>query len=88
MRTSLTRLNSIEDFVAGNMSAEDRVIFSANLLIDKELASDYASQQQAYRLIRRYSRQQMKSELDRLHRDLVKNDRTFLDRILAIFIKQ
>lgn len=88
MRTSLTRLNTIEDFVVGNMSEEDRVVFSANLLLDKELASDYASQQHAYRLIRQYSRQQMKSELDRLHHNLMKNDKTFLERILSIFKKQ
>ncbi|HEY0741842.1 MAG TPA: hypothetical protein VGD40_10280 [Chryseosolibacter sp.] len=87
MRTSLTRLKRIEDFIHGQVPEEDCVVFAANLLLDKELAADHRSQQQTYQLIKRCSRQQLKAELDQLHRDLMTKNQTFFDRILAIFQK-
>lgn len=87
MRTSLTRLNTIEEFVAGTLSPEDKILFIANLQLDEALPTDVADQRKAYAIIRRCSRQQMKSELDQLHHHLMTNNKTFLNRILAIFQK-
>lgn len=87
MRTSLSRLESIERFVSRTMPAEESVLFSANLLLDKTLVIDLQHQHEAYAIITMYSRQALKTELNQIHNGL-RNDKTFWDRILTIFEKE
>jgi hypothetical protein len=89
MRTSLTRLSSIEEFLSGNFSQENRISFEAKLLLDSKLAIDASSQAEAYKIIKRYSRQILKSELEALHRKLLVSpeNKSFWSNIRKIFQK-
>jgi hypothetical protein len=89
MRTSLTRLSSIEEFLAGNISQENRIVFDANLLLDNQLAIDISSQAEAYKIIKLCSRQILKSELETLHGKLLANpeNKSFWSSIRKIFQK-
>ena len=89
MRTSLTRLNAIEDFLSGNVSLDNKIVLEANIMLDKELATDVKSQDEAYKIIKLYSRQCLKSELEILHGRLLADpkNKSLWYHILKIFQK-
>ena len=87
MRTSLDRLNRIEDFVTGNISAEDKTLMNAEIIISKQLSDDVLAQQHAYRIVTAYARQSLKLELEILHKKLQGDSKliSFWNRIQKIF---
>jgi hypothetical protein len=89
MRTSLTRLAAIEEFISGEVSSENKILFEANLILDKELVIDVRHQKQAYQIIRLFCRQTLRSELENIHENLFTEpkNKPFRDRILKIFQK-
>lgn len=89
MRTSLARLRTIEEFVSDNITVENKILFEANLVIDNTLANDVKCQIEAYKMIRHYGRQSLKSELEMLHGKLIKEpkNRAFWEHIRGIFQK-
>ncbi|HEY0652398.1 MAG TPA: hypothetical protein VGD65_04680 [Chryseosolibacter sp.] len=89
MRTSLNKIQTIEDFLTGSMEAEDRLVFEATILVDKSLADEVSLQRATYCHIRSYGREQLRNELDTIHHKLMNNqsDRTFRDLIFSIFQK-
>jgi hypothetical protein len=89
MRTSLTRLNTIEDFLSGKLSVDERILLEANLLLDKEMATDMRCQDEAYKIIRFCSRQGLKSELEILHRKMLMDpkNKSFWNHVRKIFQK-
>ena len=70
MRTSLAKLNRVENFLTGNISPEDKTLIEAELIINKELSGEVLAQQHAYRIVTAYARQSLKLELEILHRKL------------------
>jgi hypothetical protein len=78
MRTSLNNLQIIEQYLQGTLSAGDRLVFEARLLINPALRIDLYYQKKTFTLIKMYHRQQLKEELDGLHRKLF-NDPTNRD---------
>ena len=89
MRTSLTRLEIIEEYLSGEMDAENQTVFQAQAVLDNELASAVKSQEVAYHIITLYSRQSLKSELEIIHHRLQKDSRLsrFWNDIHKIFQK-
>jgi hypothetical protein len=87
MRTSLDKLNMIENFLSGQLSPEGRVLFDAQLVLDKDLSDDLSAQRGAYKIIRAYSRQSLKSELEILHTELQRDSKlkSFWQNIYKIF---
>lgn len=87
MRTSLTRLRAIEQFLSGNISTENRMVFEAHLLLDNELATDVKSQEESYNIIKFHGRQTLKAELEILHQKLAGDpkNKMFWRHIQSIF---
>lgn len=89
MRTSLNKIQTIEDFLTGAIAPEERIVFEANQLLNRGLAEEVMLQRETYRVIAAYSRVQLKDELNSLHRKLLTDPskKTFRDLILTIFKK-
>jgi hypothetical protein len=77
----------IENFLSGQLSPEGRVLFDAQLVLDKDLSDDLSAQRGAYKIIRAYSRQSLKSELEILHTELQRDSKlkSFWQNISKIF---
>ena len=52
MRTSLNNIKQTEDYLSGQMSAGDSLLFKAKMLIDPSLRLSVVMQQKTYLLIR------------------------------------
>ena len=89
MRTSLARLAAIEDFLSGQLTPEGKILVDTQLVLDKDLSSDLTAQKEAYKIIRAYSRQSLKSELEILHTELQRDStlKSFWQSIYKIFQK-
>lgn len=80
MRTSLNNIKSIEEYLFGDMSPEDALLFE---LLHTDLIDDMKHQQHAYSLIRQYSRQQLKAEIVAVQETL--QHQGFMERIKKLF---
>jgi hypothetical protein len=89
MRTSLTEIQKIESYLQHNASTEDTLLLEARLLTDPALRDDVEAQREAYTLIHRYGRQQVKQAIAAADRQLFsqKKHRGFRQRIFNIFLK-
>lgn len=89
MRTSLNKIQAIEEFLTGTIAPEEQVVFEANQLINRNLSEEVALQRKTYRVIAAYSRVALKTELNSLHHKLMRDPskKTFRDLILTIFQK-
>lgn len=89
MRTSLGRLATIEDFLSGQITPEGKILVDAQLVLDKDLSVDLSAQREAYKIIRAYSRQSLRSELAILHSELQRDSKlkSFWQSIYKIFQK-
>ena len=87
MRTSLTRLSTIEQFLDGSMLPENKIVFEASVLLDSDIIPDIEAQEKAYDIIRVCSRQMLKAELDLIHHKLMESpkNKSFRERIYKIF---
>ncbi|RQP13740.1 hypothetical protein [Parapedobacter defluvii] len=87
MKTSLDNLQLMEDCLLGRASNEQCLFFEAALLLDPALREDIRWQQKTYHIIRDYGRQQLRSELDQVHKMLFTSPqhRTFRDQVLKFF---
>lgn len=87
MRTSLNKIQAIEEFISGTMASEDQLVLEAQQLVDRMLASEVSLQRATYRVITAYNRAQLKDELNALHQRLLSDParKTFWDQILSIF---
>jgi hypothetical protein len=88
MKTSLAETKSIEAYLNNKLSAEERILFEAKLLIDLQLAENLYWQQHTYILLKRYNREQLKNELEEIHQQLFTQERhkSFRQRILSFFL--
>jgi hypothetical protein len=90
MRTSLNKIEMIEEFVLGNVEPERRVVFEATLVVDSLLSEEVTLQQETYHVITAYNRAKLKNELEIIHHQLMHDPskKTFREYILSIFHKQ
>eukprot|EP01037_Dinobryon_pediforme_P016255 gene16255-16434_t len=70
MRTSLTEIKLIDDYLFNCAAPGDAVLLDAMLLIDSELPEKISWQQQTHVVIKNYSRKMLKSEIKAVHRQL------------------
>lgn len=89
MRTSLNKIQAIEEYLNTTMPFDERLLFEARKIADQNLAQDVVAQEQTYQLIAAYSRAVMRKDLESLHYKLMNDPakRSFRELILSIFQK-
>jgi anti-sigma-K factor RskA len=89
MRTSLNNIKAIDDYLLGNMTAGDALIFEANMLLNSDLTHDVQHQQCTYAVIRQYGRRNIKAEIKAVEKRLTVESahQGFIQRIANLFNK-
>jgi hypothetical protein len=87
MPTSWNNTIQIEQYLSNNLNNGDALVFEARLLLNPELADKVHWQQKTYTLIRGYGCQQLKQEINEVHRHLFTEPkhRRFSQKIRALF---
>lgn len=86
-RTSPPETRQIEKYLQRQMGAEEQLLFEAQLVLHPELAERVQWQRRTYVLVRKYGRQQLRAELEQVHRRLFTRPehRSFRQKILRLF---
>jgi hypothetical protein len=89
MKTSRNSVHQIEQYLNGELSAEDSLVFDANLLVDPLLRMNVFLQKKIYSVINLYARKKLKAEIEQVHNHLFENPEKigFQDRIHQLFKK-
>lgn len=87
MRTSLVKLQEIEQFVLRTGEPGDALVFQARTIVDKDLINEVSLQKEAYALINQYGHRKLKAELEAVHQDLFTQPKyqRFRQKIMALF---
>ena len=90
MRTSLLETEQIEAHIMRMSEPGDTLVFEARLLLERELRDKIMWQQKTYSIIRQYSREQLKGEIEAVHRQLFKDsaNQSFRQKIMRLFSKK
>jgi hypothetical protein len=89
MKTSRNNPQAIEQYLSGNISGVDALLFRARLLTDPDLRRNLALQKKTYALVQLYGRRQLKSRLEALHQQLFSDPtkKSFQQQVLQYFTK-
>jgi len=87
MRTSLNETKQIDDYLFKYAGIADAFLFEAKLLLQPALQEKLQWQQRTYELVRQYSRQRLKEEIEAVHQHLFTEPEhtSFRQRILSLF---
>ena len=87
MRTSLNEIKLTDDYVFGNISVPDKLLFDALLILNQELADKVQWQKEAHAHIRQFGRKKLKAEIEAVHHQLFsdKQHLSFGQKILRLF---
>ena len=87
MRTSLIETEQIEAHLMQRSEPGDQLVFEARLLLEPELHEKMQWQQEAYRMVKLYGRDQLKQEIDAVHQKLFthKEHLSFSQKIRRLF---
>ncbi|QKJ29126.1 hypothetical protein HQ865_04940 [Mucilaginibacter mali] len=87
MRTSLNKLQEIEQYLIREGDIADRLVFEARTIVDVDLAGEVSLQKETYAVISQYGRRRLKAELDAVHQQLFTLSRyqSFREKILGLF---
>lgn len=87
MRTSLNKLQEIEQYLMRRGDAGDRLVFEARTIVDADLARNVSLQKETYAVINQYGRRKLKAELDAVHQQLftLRRYQRFREKVLALF---
>jgi hypothetical protein len=87
MRTSLIETEQIEAQLTQRSEPGDQLVFEARLLLEPELGEKMQWQQEAYRMIKLYGRDQLKKEIEAVHLKLFtqKEHVSFSQKIRRLF---
>jgi len=90
MRTSLSDIQQIDNYLLKYAGAADRGLFEARLLLYPDLREHMAWQQKTYTIIRQYSRRQLKAEIESVHEQLFNEPEhiSFRRKILTLFSRK
>lgn len=90
MRTSLLETEQIESHLTRRAEAGNALVFEARLLLEPELRDKVLWQQRTYSIIREYGREQLKGEIEAVHRQLFNNGahQGFRQKIMRLFSKK
>jgi hypothetical protein len=89
MRTSLNNIKAIDDYILGDMTPGDALLFQAKMLLNTDLKDDVQHQQNTYSIVRQYGRQNIKAEIMAVQQTLTSAPqyRGFMQRIKNLFSK-
>lgn len=89
MKTSWNELRLIEDYLTAKGEPADQVLFEARLILQPDLKDRVYWQERTYSLIQQYGRQQLRSEIAKVHETLFSapEHQSFRQRILRLFRK-
>jgi hypothetical protein len=87
MRTSLTDIRLTEQYLKQQMSAEDKLLFEAQMLTSPMLKLNVAMQRKAYRIVQLFHRAQLKKQTEAIHQRLFSDPdkKDFQQSILQLF---
>ena len=87
MPTSAIETREIETFLLGAQHPEESLLFQAKLVLQPNLTEKVKWQQQTYRLLQLYSRQQLRSEISEVERMLFSDNAhlSFRQKIFKLF---
>jgi hypothetical protein len=90
MRTSLIETEQIEAHLMQLSNPGDALVFEAKLLLQPELREKLQWQQETYRLIKIYGRDQIKKEIEAVHQQLFTQSqhKSFSQKIRQLFSKR
>jgi len=90
MQTSLIETQEIEVQLLGFPAAEDRLLFEARLILQPRLYDKLQWQQQTYKLIKHYGRNQLKKEIAAAEDMLFTQSayRSFKRKVFGIFTRK
>lgn len=89
MRTSLTELERIENFLLQKSDHGERLLLEAQLKIDASLAEKVRWQRKTYQILQQYGRHQLRKEIHAVSQQLFTAPKHsgFKQKILSIFKK-
>lgn len=87
MRASLNEIKTIEQYLAGQMPAEDALVLEAKALVNPSLASRIGWQQKIQEVLRLYHRRKLKRRAEEVHAALFNDSSktSFRESILNLF---
>ncbi|MBS1521472.1 MAG: hypothetical protein JST50_10775 [Bacteroidetes bacterium] len=87
MRTSLIETEQIEAHLMQRSEPGDQLVFEAMLLLEPELGEKMQWQQEAYRMVKLYGRDQLKQDIEAVHLKLFtqKEHLSFSQKIRRLF---
>ncbi|MBS1526100.1 MAG: hypothetical protein JST19_10655 [Bacteroidetes bacterium] len=90
MRTSLIETEQIEAHLLQLAEPGDTLVFEARLLLEPELRDKMIWQQKTYSVVRKYSREELKKEIEAVHQRLFTEAKhtSFRQKIIGIFSKK
>jgi hypothetical protein len=89
MKTSWNELRLIEDYLSAAAEPADQVLFEARLILQPDLKNSVYWQERTYSLIQQYGRQQLRSEIAKVHETLftAPEHQSFRQKVLGLFRK-
>jgi hypothetical protein len=84
MRSELTEIELIDQYLHKQLDEEERTSFEATLLVDEALAENVEAQRKTYRLIRLFARRKERSRLEGIYHRLLQEP-SFSHRLKTIF---
>jgi len=83
----LIEIEQIEAHLLRRSEPGDQLVFEARLLLESELHEKVQWQQEAYRMVRLYGRDQLKQEIEAVHQKLFtqKEHTSFSQKIRRLF---
>jgi hypothetical protein len=89
MKTSPNNTRAIEQYLTGSLNPVGALLFQVRLLTDPGLRANLAEQKQVYALVQRFGRQQLRSRLEMIHRDLFQDPKhkSFQQEVYRNFTK-
>jgi len=87
MRTSLSEIRQIDEYLFNQAAAGDALVFNARLVLDPELKYKVLWQKKAHFFVQQYSRKKLRDEIEAVHQQLFSGPahRSFRQRILSLF---
>jgi hypothetical protein len=86
MKTLLTETAAIEQFILGEMTPADAVLFQTRLILDPKLRADYYAQKKIHDIVSLYNQEKIRGRLMDVHQRLFADpSNTFARSILRLF---
>ena len=87
MRTSLNEIKLIDGYIFNSNPIEDALLFDAMLIIDPALPGRIVWQKKTHAVIRQYSRNKLKAEIESAHQKVFSepSHKSFRQKILSFF---